>query len=60
MVLYDGEHISIVSIYIDDLLIAGSTMNQVLAAKRTLQAAFQMKDLGEARVIVGMRIIRDR
>jgi hypothetical protein len=36
MVFYDGEYISIISIYINNLLIAGSTINQILIIKRAL------------------------
>jgi hypothetical protein len=60
MILHDGDYVLIVSIYIDDLLIAGLIIIQILAAKRALIVVFEIKNLGEARVIVGIYIIKDR
>ena len=51
---------TIVSIYVDDLLIAATSLELVKEAKRVLCKEFDMKDLGEARMIIGMRIIRHR
>ena len=50
----------IVSIYVDDLLIAATSLDLVKKAKAVLCKEFNMKDLGEARMIIGMRIIRHR
>jgi hypothetical protein len=60
MILHDGDHVLIISIYINDLLIAGLIIIQILAAKRALIAVFEIKNLGEARVIVDIYIIRNR
>jgi len=50
----------LIGVYVDDLLIAARTMQEVQEVKDVLNRAFEMKDLGEARVIIGIRVIRDR
>ena len=42
------------------MLIAGSSMRKINNLKTRLSAAFEMKDLGLAKQILGMRISRDR
>uniref|UniRef100_A0A3Q7GKP6 Reverse transcriptase Ty1/copia-type domain-containing protein n=1 Tax=Solanum lycopersicum TaxID=4081 RepID=A0A3Q7GKP6_SOLLC len=44
----------------DDMLIAGSSMRGIYNLKTRLSAAFEMKDLGPAKQILGMKISRDR
>ena len=55
----DGSYI-ILLLYVDDLLVAGSNMQEINALKRKLANSFAMKDLGAAKQILGMRITRDR
>ena len=47
-------------LYVDDILIAGSSMREIINLKPRLSATFEMKDLGPAKQILGMRISRDR
>ena len=42
------------------MLIAGSSMREINNLKRRLSAAFEMKDLGPTKQILGIRISRDR
>uniref|UniRef100_A0A3Q7GE39 Reverse transcriptase Ty1/copia-type domain-containing protein n=1 Tax=Solanum lycopersicum TaxID=4081 RepID=A0A3Q7GE39_SOLLC len=42
------------------MLIAGSSMREINNLQTRLSAAFEMKDLGPAKQILGMRISRDR
>ena len=49
----------IICLYIDDLLIFGTSLNVVHDAKHFLASNFDMKDLGEANVILGINILRD-
>ena len=42
------------------MLIISKTMSQILALKQLLSTEFDMKDLGEAKKILGISIIRDR
>ena len=48
----------IVCLYVDDMLIIGSNNDIIKAAKRMLTSEFDMKDLGVADVILGMKISR--
>lgn len=42
------------------MLVAASNDDEVMLVKSELEAKFEMKDLGEARRILGMDIIRNR
>ena len=54
-----GSYI-ILLFYVDDMLVAGSNMQEINVLKRKLANSFAMKDLGAAKQILGMRITRDR
>ncbi|GKB23082.1 transposable element [Tanacetum coccineum] len=47
-------------LYVDDMLVAAKDMEEVKKLKIILNTEFDMKDLGAARKILGMEIIRDR
>ena len=49
----------IISLYVDDMLIFGTCLNIVLSTKQFLVFNFDMKNLGEANVILGIKIIRN-
>lgn len=57
---YSDGKLLIVAIYVDDVLICCNDIHLLNEFKRELSNNFQMKDLGEATSILGMRIIRDR
>ena len=46
--------------YVDDIIIAGSSIEEIKNLKKQLSKQFAMKDLGAAKQILGMRIIRDK
>lgn len=48
----------IVSLYVDDMLIIGSTNEIIKATKNILINKFEIKDLGNAYVILGIKISR--
>ena len=48
------------SLYVDDMLVVGSNMQEINVLKRKLANSFAMKDLGVAKQILGMRITRDK
>src|ERR1044072_734417 len=50
----------ILALYVDDMLIAGSNMTEINRLKQQLSENFEMKDLGPAKQILGMRISRKR
>jgi len=47
-------------LYVDDMLIAASNMEEIIRLKEQLGSAFEMKDLGAAKRILGMEISKDR
>ncbi|GJV58373.1 zinc finger, CCHC-type containing protein [Tanacetum coccineum] len=49
----------IICLYVDDILIFGTDQNQVDETKKFLSSRFSMKDIGEADVIVGIKIKRE-
>ena len=49
----------IICLYVDDMLIFGTDQNQVDKTKKFLSSNFDMKDMGEAEVILGIRIKRE-
>jgi hypothetical protein len=57
--LENGSYI-ILLLYVDDMLVAGSNMQDINVLKKKLANSFAMKDLGAAKKILGMRITRDR
>jgi len=46
-------------LYVDDMLIAASNIEEIVRLKERLGSAFEMKDLGAAKRILGMDISRD-
>lgn len=47
-------------LYVDDMLIASKSMKQIDLLKQQLRGEFEIKDLGPAKKILGMQLIRDR
>ncbi|KAL2232792.1 UNVERIFIED_CONTAM: Retrovirus-related Pol polyprotein from transposon TNT 1-94 [Sesamum indicum] len=47
-------------LYVDDMLIASPSLELIYVLQKDLCNAFEMKDLGNAKQILGMNIIRDR
>ena len=56
--LVDGECM-IISLYVDDLLIFGTSIQLVHRTKNFLVSKFDMKDMGEASAILGVKIIKN-
>jgi hypothetical protein len=50
----------ILLLYVDDMLVAGPDMDEIKKLKKQLSREFDMKDLGAAKQILGMRINRDK
>ena len=48
----------IICLYVDDMLIFGTDQNRVDETKNALSSKFSIKDMGEADVILGIRIKR--
>lgn len=56
----DDDNYIILCLYVDDMLVARSNMDQIKGLKEQLAHSFSMKDLGEAKQILGMKICRNR
>jgi hypothetical protein len=54
----NGKYILI--LYVDDILLASNDVSLLQETKRFLSSHFEMKDLGEARFVLGIEIHRDR
>ena len=57
--LDDGSPLLLL-LYVDDMLIAGKNIDDIVELKALLGKEFDMKDLGAAKKILGMEIRRDR
>ena len=57
---FEGGDFLILLLYVDDMLIVGRDQAKIRMLKTALNRKFAMKDLGPARQILGMHIIRDR
>ncbi|KAG9446485.1 hypothetical protein H6P81_012613 [Aristolochia fimbriata] len=55
----DGDYIILI-LYVDDMLVAGTNMKKIDDLKKRLANQFSMKDLGEAKQLLGMQITRDK
>ena len=56
---FEGNFV-ILSLYVDDILLAGNNLKSVLTIKKWLSSNFEMKDMGEAEYILAVKIQRDR
>jgi hypothetical protein len=50
----------ILSLYVDDILLAGNNKEFIKTIKEWLSSTFDMKDMGEASFVLGVKIIRGR
>ena len=55
-----GVTIVFLVLYIDDILLIGNDIEVLSSVKGWLQKQFDMKDLGEANYILGIKLLRDR
>lgn len=54
---FDDQYV-ILCLYIDDILILSSDLDLINDVKKFLSDYFNMKDIGEVNMILGMKIIR--
>jgi hypothetical protein len=59
-VFANKERTLIVALYIDDLLLFSRTVREIQPLKEALSSAFEMKDLGEAKYVLGINITRNK
>ena len=48
------------TLYVDDMLLAGNNMEIIQTTKQWLSSVFEMKDMGEDRYDLGVEITRNR
>ncbi|KAL0405649.1 UNVERIFIED_CONTAM: Retrovirus-related Pol polyprotein from transposon TNT 1-94 [Sesamum latifolium] len=53
------KNFMILSLYVDDILLTENNMEMIVATKKWLSSTFEMKDMGEAEYIIGVKIHRD-
>jgi hypothetical protein len=56
---YGGGERVIMCLYVDDILIFGTNINVIKEVKDFLSKNFDMKDLGEADVILSIKLLRE-
>jgi hypothetical protein len=56
---YGGGQGVILCLYVDDILIFGSSLNVIEEVKKFLSNNFEMKDMGEADVILNIKLLRE-
>jgi hypothetical protein len=56
---YSGGEAVMLCLYVDDILIFGSNLNVIEKVKKLLSSNFDMKDLGEADIILNIKLIRE-
>ena len=59
-VRHHEDDVLYIVLYVDDLLLIGSSLAEVKQLKTDLSARFEMTDLGEAEYVLGLQITRDR
>ncbi|KAJ9557526.1 hypothetical protein OSB04_012140 [Centaurea solstitialis] len=57
---FSGSIVTFLVLYVDDILIIGNDVPTLQSVKTWLSKCFQMKDLGEAAYILGIKIYRNR
>jgi hypothetical protein len=50
----------IITLYVDDLLLFSRITGETKLPKEALSSAFEMQDLGEAKYVLGIDVIRNR
>ena len=59
-VRHQGDDVLYIVLYVDDLLLIGSSLAEVKQLKTDLSARFEMTDLGEAEYVLGLQLTRNR
>ena len=54
----EGDAAVYLALYVDDLLLVGMSMENINVVKGGLSEEFKMKDIGEAKFLLGMEIRR--
>jgi len=55
-----AKGIMFLTLYVNDILLAGNNMEMIQTTKQWLSSVFEMKDMGEARYVLGVEITWNR
>lgn len=55
----DGKEIEVLLTYVNDVPIFANTIGGIKKVKQNLSSTFKIKDLGELKYILGVRVRRD-
>ncbi len=55
-----GEEPFVLTIYVDDILVAGGRAKQIQEVKNALASRFHVKDLGELKYFLGVKVVQNR
>ena len=53
-----GKDLLVILVYVDDLLVTGSSLHHIQQIREELQHRFKMKDLGELKYFLGIEFSR--
>jgi len=53
------RRIMFLTLYVDDILLVGNNLEMINATKQWLSSVFELKDIGEARYVIGVKIVRN-
>ena len=55
----DKTETVIIAVYVDDILIAGTSNKKIAEVKAAIANRFEVKDMGELHYFLGVKIVRD-
>ena len=58
-VKWSKSNFLILSLYVDDILLAGNDKEMIIATQGWISSKFEMKDIGEGSYMLGVKILRD-
>lgn len=58
-ILHKGEDIVMLLVYVDDIVVSGTSQGLLAEIKGFINAQFQIKDLGTLRYFLGLKIMRN-
>ena len=58
-VFKDKTETVIIAVYVDDILIAGTSNKKIAEVKAAIANHFEVKDMGELHYFLGVKIVRD-
>ncbi|KAG7599886.1 Zinc finger CCHC-type [Arabidopsis suecica] len=56
----DNENLLVVAVYVDDLLVTGSSLNMIINFKKGMAEKFEMSDLGKLTYYLGIEVIQSK